>query len=65
MKIGTHTLTNEQVHIELNQVAIKVLEKNRIQEESDNVRVSREIQILRTIRHPNIIQLYEVPPLGS
>jgi 5'-AMP-activated protein kinase catalytic alpha subunit len=42
------------------QVAIKILEKSKIQEQADNERVNREIQILRTIRLPNIIQLYEV-----
>jgi 5'-AMP-activated protein kinase catalytic alpha subunit len=41
-------------------VAIKVLEKDRICDVSDVERVSREIHILKLIRHPNIIQLYEV-----
>ena len=40
-----------------------MLEKSKIQDEADNTRVSREIQILRNARHPNIIQLYEVPPI--
>jgi 5'-AMP-activated protein kinase catalytic alpha subunit len=41
-------------------VAIKILEKNRIIDVADIERVSREIHILKLIRHPNIIQLYEV-----
>ena len=41
-------------------MAIKVLEKDRICDVSDVERVSREIHILKLIRHPNIIQLYEV-----
>ena len=41
-------------------VAIKILEKDRIIDVSDIERVSREIHILKLIRHPNIIQLYEV-----
>ena len=45
------------------QVAIKILEKKRMTEEADVVRVFREIQILQRIRHPNIIQLYDVPAL--
>ena len=41
-------------------VAIKILEKERIVDVSDVERVAREIHILKLIRHPNIIQLYEV-----
>jgi len=41
-------------------VAIKILEKEKIQDDSDIERITREIQILKLIRHPNIIQLYEV-----
>lgn len=39
-------------------VAIKILEKDRIIDVADVERVSREIHILKLIRHPNIIQLY-------
>ena len=46
-------MTNEKV-------AIKILEKKRIIDVADIERVSREIHILKLIRHPNIIQLYEV-----
>ena len=41
-------------------MAIKVLEKERICDVADVERVSREIHILKLIRHPNIIQLYEI-----
>ncbi len=41
-------------------VAIKILEKEKILDEGDKTRISREIQILRRIRHPNIIQLFEI-----
>lgn len=41
-------------------VAVKILEKEKIQDESDIERITREIQILKLIRHPNIVQLYEV-----
>ena len=41
-------------------VAIKILEKDRIVDVADVERVSREIHILKLIRHPNIIQLYEI-----
>jgi 5'-AMP-activated protein kinase catalytic alpha subunit len=53
VKLGVHQLTNEKV-------AIKILEKKRIVDVADVERVSREIHILKLIRHPNIIQLYEV-----
>jgi 5'-AMP-activated protein kinase catalytic alpha subunit len=53
VKLGVHQFTNEKV-------AIKILEKKRIVDVADVERVSREIHILKLIRHPNIIQLYEV-----
>ena len=53
VKLGTHTLTDEKV-------AVKILEKERIKDVADVERVAREIHILKLIRHPNIIQLYEV-----
>lgn len=53
VKLATHILTGEKV-------AIKILEKDRIIDVADVERVAREIYILKFIRHPNIIQLYEV-----
>jgi len=53
VKLGTHILTGEKV-------AIKILEKDRITDSADVERVAREIHILKLIRHPNIIQLYEI-----
>ena len=41
-------------------VAIKILEKHKIVDIADVERVSRELHILKLIRHPHIIQLYEV-----
>ena len=46
--LATHTLTNEKV-------AIKILEKSRIKDKKDIERISREIKILKKVRHPNII----------
>jgi len=37
-----------------------VLEKKRMSEAADIERVTREIHILRRIRHPHIIQLYDI-----
>ena len=53
MKAATHKPTNQLV-------AIKILEKAKISEVADVERVSREIHILKLIRHPNIVQLYEI-----
>ena len=58
MKLGDHNLTVEKV-------AVKILEKEKIQDVSDVERVAREIHILKLIRHPHIIQLYEVIFLSS
>ncbi len=46
--MGTHILTGEIV-------AIKILEKARIIDVTDVERVSREIHILKLLRHPHII----------
>ena len=34
---------------------LKILEKNRIKDKKDIERISREIKILKKVRHPNII----------
>jgi 5'-AMP-activated protein kinase catalytic alpha subunit len=41
-------------------VAVKILEKEKINDQKDVERITREIKILKKVRHPNIIQLYEV-----
>lgn len=41
-------------------VAIKILEKDLIFEKADIERISREIKIMKLIRHPHLIQLYEI-----
>ena len=51
---GIHIPTGEKV-------AIKVLDKLQLMEDPDNLkRVEREIQILKLVKHKNIIKLYEV-----
>ena len=47
-----HTLTGEKV-------AVKILDKSKIKDNIDIERISREIEILKSISHPNIAQLYE------
>eukprot|EP00929_Paragymnodinium_shiwhaense_P079133 TRINITY_DN41144_c0_g2_i3.p1 TRINITY_DN41144_c0_g2~~TRINITY_DN41144_c0_g2_i3.p1 ORF type:complete len:554 (-),score=95.47 TRINITY_DN41144_c0_g2_i3:6-1667(-) len=53
VKLGTHILTGERV-------AVKILERDRVKEVADVERVAREIRILKIIRHPHIIKLYEI-----
>ena len=58
---GTFGLVRLGVHIQTKEkVAIKILEKVKILEQSDKTRVEREINILKSMRHKNIIQLYSV-----
>lgn len=53
VRLGIHVPTNQKL-------AVKILEKEKIKEVADVERVTREIFILKQIRHPNIIQLYEI-----
>lgn len=41
------------------QVAIKTIKKAKIETEADLVRIRREIQIMSSVQHPNIIHIYE------
>ena len=52
VSLGYHILTNELV-------AIKILQKNKIQDKIDLERINREMIILKMLCHPNISQLYE------
>ena len=64
MKVAKHLLTNEIVNnkntkiFHIIKVAIKILEKSKMTDPDDAKRVSREIKILKTISHPNIIRLH-------
>ena len=51
--LGTHILTGLTV-------AIKILEKSRIKEQCDIDNITHEIYILKLVKHPYVIQLYEV-----
>jgi 5'-AMP-activated protein kinase, catalytic alpha subunit len=53
VKLGTHILTGSKV-------AVKILEKEKIKDSSDTERVSREIKILKLVKHHNIVQLFEI-----
>ena len=52
VKLGLHIPTKQKV-------AIKLLHKEKINDEADIERIRREIHILSIVRHPNIVQLYE------
>ncbi len=41
-------------------MAVKVLEKDKITDVADVERVAREIHILKIVRHPNLVQLFEI-----
>lgn len=51
--MGTHLPTGEKV-------AVKILEKSKIIDVADVERVAREIHILKIVRHPQVVQLYEI-----
>jgi len=66
VKLATHTLTGEKVRLThvMIKVAVKILEKDKIKDKKDVERITREIKILKKVRHPNVIQLYEVRIIG-
>lgn len=41
------------------EVAIKTIKKSKIETEADLIRIRREIQIMSSVQHPNIIHIYE------
>ncbi|MCQ2817501.1 MAG: serine/threonine-protein kinase [archaeon] len=48
-------------HIETKQkVAVKILEKRKIVEKDDEIRVKRELKMLTSLNHPNVIQVFEI-----
>ena len=53
VRLGINNQTNEQV-------AIKIMEKNKILQEEDKIKIEREKKLHQNLRHPNIVQLYSV-----
>uniref|UniRef100_UPI00398EA67F NUAK family SNF1-like kinase 1 n=1 Tax=Pristiophorus japonicus TaxID=55135 RepID=UPI00398EA67F len=41
-------------------VAIKSVRKDKVQEELDRIHIQREMEIMSSLNHPNIIRIYEV-----
>ena len=53
VKLGIYLPRNKKV-------AIKILEKNRIMEEDDMIRLKREFEMLSQFNHPNVITVSEI-----
>ena len=57
---GTFSKVIKAIHIPTEQpIAVKILEKDKIEDEIDVERIMREIEILKNIDHPHICQTYE------
>ena len=41
-------------------MAIKIIDKSSIEDEDDEIRIQREVDIMKKVRHPNIVYLYEI-----
>ncbi|KAH8358474.1 hypothetical protein KR093_000449 [Drosophila rubida] len=62
-KLGQGTYGKVQLGINKEtgqEVAIKTIKKCKIEAEADLVRIRREVQIMSSVKHPNIIHIYEV-----
>ena len=58
--MGSFSKVTKAIHLITEQtVAVKILEKEKIEDEIDIERIIREIEILKTIMHPNIAQIFE------
>lgn len=53
VKIGEHVPTKENV-------AIKILEKSKITDKHDMIRIEREMKISKSLNHLNIVKIFEV-----
>lgn len=61
-KLGQGTYGKVQLGINKEtgqEVAIKTIKKSKIESEADLIRIRREIQIMSSVQHPNIIHIYE------
>ena len=53
VKLGMHRITQKKV-------AIKILDKNKIESKDDLERIIREMQILTEMDHPNVIKVFKI-----
>lgn len=61
-KLGQGTYGKVQLGINKKtgqEVAIKTIKKCKIETEADLIRIRREVQIMSSVRHPNIVHIYE------
>ena len=61
-KLGQGTYGKVQLGINKEtgqEVAIKTIKKAKIETEADLILIRREIQIMSSVKHPNIIHIYE------
>ncbi|KAG4075968.1 hypothetical protein HA402_003794 [Bradysia odoriphaga] len=62
-KLGQGTYGKVQLGINKEtsqEVAIKTIKKCKIETDADLIRIRREVQIMSSVQHPNIIHIYEV-----
>jgi len=58
---GTFSTVNLAINRQTGEkVAIKVMEKSKLINKEDKIRLYREIEVLKKLRHPNIVHLYSV-----
>jgi len=53
VKLGENKLTKEKV-------AIKIMQKNKIINQDDLIRIDREMQMLKSLNHENVIKIYKI-----
>ena len=53
VKLGENKLTKERV-------AIKIMQKNKIINQKDLIRIQREIEMVKVFNHPNVIKIYKI-----
>lgn len=61
-KLGQGTYGKVQLGINKEtgqEVAIKTIKKCKIETDADLIRIRREVQIMSSVQHPNIIHIYE------
>lgn len=58
---GTFGKVRRAIHTPTNQpVAVKILQKSKITNKKDALRIQREISILKKINHPNLLKLLQL-----
>ena len=53
VKLGENKITKEKV-------AIKIIQKTQITNQNDLIRINREIQMLKSLNHENVIKIYNL-----